>query len=79
VFWVRHLHRADVLVCGLIVHADGTLLIVFAARNRYLIHRISYTAPVLDIQHKVADLRAFRMRAETRPLLAASSGFPCCG
>jgi len=48
-----------------VAHAYGVLLIVFAARNLYLIHRIDYAAPVLDIQRKLAGLRAFRVRVET--------------
>jgi len=63
--WASHLHRPDVLVCGVVAHAYGVLLIVFAARNLYLIHRIDYAAPVLDIQRKLAGLRAFRVRVET--------------
>ncbi len=63
--WASHLHMPGVLVCGLVVHAYGLLLIVFAARNLYLIHRIDYAAPVLAIQHRIAALRAFRVRVET--------------
>ena len=65
VLWASHLHMPDVLVCGLVAHAYGLLLIFFAARNLYLIHRIDYAAPVLDIQHRIAALRAFRVRVET--------------
>jgi hypothetical protein len=63
--WASHLHMPGVLVCGLVAHAYGLLLIVFAARNLYLIRRIDYAAPVLDIQHRIAALRAFRVRVET--------------
>jgi len=63
--WTSHLHMPGVLVCGVVAHAYGLLLIAFAARNLYLIHRIDYAAPVLDIQHRIAALRAFRVRVET--------------
>lgn len=62
--WTTHLQRTEVLVCGLVAHAYGVLLIVFAARNLYLLHRIDYSAPVLDLQRRVAGLRAFRVRVE---------------
>lgn len=65
VLWASHLHQPDVLVCGLVAHAYGLLLTIFAARNLYLIHRIDYAAPVLDIQRRIAALRAFRVRVET--------------
>lgn len=64
VLWTTHWHQAAVLVCGLVAHAYGLLLIVFAARNLYLIQRIDYAAPVLDIQRRIAELRAFRVRVE---------------
>jgi hypothetical protein len=64
VLWTTHLQRVDVLVCGLVAHAYGVLLVIFSARNLYLIHRIDYAAPVLDIQRRIAALRAFRTRVE---------------
>lgn len=63
-FWTTHLQPLHLLVCGLLVHAFGVLLIVFSARNLYLIQRIDYAAPVLDIQRRIAELRAFRVRIE---------------
>lgn len=62
--WATHLRRTDVLACGLAAHAYGVLLIVFAARNLYLIQRIDHAAPVLEIQRKIAELRTFRVRVE---------------
>jgi hypothetical protein len=72
--WATHLHRVDVLVCGLVAHAYGVLLIMFSARNLYLIHHIDYTAPVLDIQRRIAALRAFRTRVEV-PVNAVAGCF----
>lgn len=72
--WTTHLQRVDVLVCGLVAHAYGVLLIIFSARNLYLIHRIDYAAPVLDIQRRIAALRAFRTRVEV-PVNAVAGCF----
>jgi hypothetical protein len=52
------------LVCGLLVHAFGLLLIVFSVRILYLIQRIDYATPVVGIQRDIARLRAFRVRVE---------------
>lgn len=64
-FWTTHWQPLHLLVCGLLVHAYGLLLIILAARNLHLIQRIDYAAPVLDIQRRMAALRAFRVRVET--------------
>ncbi|MGH8232889.1 MAG: hypothetical protein ACREPU_01655 [Rhodanobacteraceae bacterium] len=74
VLWASHLHQPDVLVCGLVAHAYGLLLTIFAARNLYLIRQIDYAAPVLDIQRRIAMLRAFRVRVET-PVNAVAGCF----
>jgi hypothetical protein len=63
-FWGTHLRPWHLLVCGLLVHAFGLLLIVFSVRNLYLIQRIDYATPVVDIQRDIARLRAFRVRVE---------------
>jgi hypothetical protein len=63
-FWATHLHRPYLFVCGLLVHAYGLLLIVFAARTLYLVQRIDYAAPVMLIQRRLSDLRAWRVRVE---------------
>ncbi|MGH8213950.1 MAG: hypothetical protein ACREPP_12060 [Rhodanobacteraceae bacterium] len=73
VLWTTHLQRVDVLACGLVANAYGVLLIAFAARNLYLIHCIDHAAPVLDIQRKIAGLRAFRVRVE-----APVNAVVCC-
>lgn len=63
-FWVEHRDVAHLVVCGLLVHAYGVLLIVFAARVLYLLQRIDHAAPVVTIQRQLADLRAWRVRVE---------------
>ncbi|HEY0199312.1 MAG TPA: hypothetical protein VGC19_12355 [Rhodanobacter sp.] len=63
-FWMDHRQVIHLLVCGLLVHVCGLLFIIFAARNLYLIQRIDYAAPVLEIQRRLADLCAWRARVE---------------
>ncbi len=64
-FWATRLHITHLLICGLVVHAYGLMLVVFAARNLYLMHRIDYAEPVMMIQSRLADLRAWKYRVET--------------
>jgi hypothetical protein len=64
VFWTTHAHVTHLLVCGLLVHAYGLLLIVFAVRALYLIRCLDYSTPVLAIQRRLADLRAWRVHVE---------------
>jgi hypothetical protein len=63
-FWATRWHVMHLLICGLLVHLYGILLIVFAARVLYLIQRMDYAAPVLVIQRQLADLRSWRVRVE---------------
>lgn len=63
--WAGHIGQIGVMVCGMVVHAYGLLLIVFAARNLFLVRAIDFAAPVLDVQRSLARLRAFRVRVET--------------
>ena len=63
-FWVDHRQVPHLLICGLLVHVCGLLFILSAARNLYLIQRIDYAAPVLEIQRRLTDLRAWRLRVE---------------
>lgn len=65
VLWTTHLHQAVVLACGLAAHAYGLLLVIFSARNLYLVWRIDCALPVLELQRRLAALRAFRVRVET--------------
>jgi hypothetical protein len=51
------------MVCGISVHVYGLMLILFAARDLYLIRRLDYAAPVLALQKRLADLRAWHVQA----------------
>jgi hypothetical protein len=64
VFWVGHRDVVHLVVCGLLVHAYGVLLIVFAARVLWLVQRIDHAAPVVAIQRQIAELRAWRVHVE---------------
>lgn len=73
-FWVPRTAILHFLVWGWLVHAFGIVMIVTAARNLYLIKQIDYAAPVLDIQRRIASLRAWRVRVEA-PLYAVTGSF----
>ncbi|MGH8094949.1 MAG: hypothetical protein ACREIF_16000 [Chthoniobacterales bacterium] len=62
-FWVNHLGVAHLMIYGISLHAYGVMLIVFAARDLYLIQRLDFAAPVLALQKQIADLRTWHLRA----------------
>ena len=62
-FWYDHLGIAHLMFYGISLHAYGIMLIVFAARDLFLIKRLDYAAPVLALQKQVADLRDWHVRA----------------
>ena len=61
-FWVAHRHVPHLMLCGILLHAYSVLLIIFAARDLHLIRSLDYTAPVLQIQRQLAELRVRRVR-----------------
>jgi hypothetical protein len=62
-FWVNHIHAPLLLTCGLLLHVYGIMFIAFAARDLLLIRQIDYAGPVIDIQKRLAELRAWHLRA----------------
>lgn len=62
IFWIHHRRAIDLLASGLLMHAYGIALILFGARAQYLIGRIDYSAPVVEIQKRLAELRRFYVR-----------------
>lgn len=62
-FWVDHLGVVHLMIYGISVHLYGIMLIVFAARDLFLIKQFDYAAPVLVLQKQIADLRAWHHRA----------------
>lgn len=73
-YWTTHSGTAHQLVLGVLVQAFGIVMIVFSARNLALIQRIDYAAPVLDIQRRLLELRAWRVRVEG-PVFAVIGSF----
>jgi serine/threonine-protein kinase len=62
-FWVDHLGTPHLMIYGLSFHAYGLMMILFAARDLFLLQRLDYTAPVLTLQKQLADLRRWHVQA----------------
>jgi hypothetical protein len=60
---VEHWGQWHVVVYGLCLHLYGLMLTAFAGRDLVSIARIDYAAPVLEIQKRLATLRADRIRS----------------
>lgn len=58
-FWVAHRSVPHLLVCGLLMHAYGLVLILFGARMHVLLGRLDFGGPVLELQRRLAELRRF--------------------
>jgi hypothetical protein len=63
-FWSTHVHVWQAMACGIAMQVFGTLAVIFPARVLALAYTIDYAAPVLDIQRRVAQLRAWRVKVE---------------
>ncbi|MBE1162848.1 hypothetical protein IGX34_20895 [Dyella sp. 7MK23] len=63
-FWSSHLHIWQAMACGIAMQVFGTLAIIFPARVLSLAQTIDYAAPVLEIQRRLAQLRAWRVKVE---------------
>jgi hypothetical protein len=61
-FWFDHLGVPHAMFYGISLHAYGIMLIIFAARDLSLIHRLDYAAPVLELQKQIAELRQWHVR-----------------
>ncbi|MEO5718731.1 MAG: hypothetical protein ABIR29_09195 [Chthoniobacterales bacterium] len=62
-FWVDHLGVAHLMIYGISLHAYGIMMIVFAARDLFIIRHFDYAAPVLALQKQIAELRRWHLRA----------------
>jgi hypothetical protein len=62
-FWFDHIGKPHLVIYGLLLHAYGIMMIVFALRDMVFIHEIDYGAPVVAIQKQIARVRAWRQRA----------------
>lgn len=61
-FWTRHLDSPQAVVYGVALHLYGLMLGGFAVRDLVHIGRIDFAGPVLDIQRRLAELAAWRLR-----------------
>ncbi len=68
-FWSSHLGEVGSVICGVAMQAFGTLAVIVAARTLAMVQGIDYAAPVLEIQRRIAGLRAWRVKVEA-PLFA---------
>jgi hypothetical protein len=62
-FWVRNLGTPHLVVIGATLHAYALMMIIGGARDIYLIRRIDYAAPVLEIQQRLIELRAWLLKS----------------
>ncbi|MCX7514681.1 hypothetical protein [Frateuria sp. STR12] len=73
-YWAGHLETLHRIVLGVTVQVFGIVMVAFAGRILHLVLEIDYTAPVLDIQRRLAQLRAWRVRIEA-PVFAVVGSF----
>jgi hypothetical protein len=60
--WIAYWPSVHLVVCGLLLHAYAVLLTAQAARDLYMIGSIDYSASVVHIQKRLAQLYAWRVR-----------------
>jgi len=72
-FWVEHLATPHLVVIGASLHLYALMLIVGGLRDIYLVRRIDYAAPVLEIQRQLTELRAWLL--ESAPVFGAIGCF----
>lgn len=74
VFWSTHLGEWRSMACGIAMQVFGTLMVAFAGKLLFSLHGIDYAAPVLDIQRRLAAMRAWRLKVEA-PMLVLLGAF----
>lgn len=63
-FWVPHRGVLHLLVCGLLVQGFGLLMIMSSGEVLARIRKLDHGAPVAELQRRLAELRAWRVRVE---------------
>jgi hypothetical protein len=63
-FWSTHRDVWQAMACGIAMQAFGTLALIFPARLLSMQQAIDYAAPVLEIQRRLARMRAWRVKVE---------------
>lgn len=72
-FWSAHLGIWQAMACGIVMQLIGTLTFAFPIRLLAMQQGIDYAAPVLDIQRRLARMRAWRVKVEA-PVFAVLGG-----
>ena len=62
-FWLEHLATPHFVVIGATLHLYALMMIIGGARDLFMIHRIDYAAPVVEIQLRLAELRAWLLKS----------------
>jgi len=61
--WVRHLGNPPIVICGIILHVYGVMVIGFAAHVCNRISRIDYSNPVAEVRGNLEKVRAAYLRS----------------
>ena len=72
-FWSTHLGIWQAVACGVFMQLFGTLAFAFPIRLLVMQQGIDYAAPVLEIQRRLAQMRAWRVKVEA-PVFAVLGG-----
>lgn len=62
-YWIPRADEPVVLASGLLLHAYTLMIAAFAARDLVLLSRVDASEPVVSIQKRLAELRAWRLRS----------------
>lgn len=73
-FWASHLSDWRAIACGVAVQVAGIVMLALAVRLLHAVQAIDLAAPVVEIQRRIAALRAWRARVEA-PLLVLLGAF----
>ena len=61
-FWFDHLGVAHLMIYGISLHLYGLMLIIFGARDLFLIRQADYAAPVVALQRQLAAIRTWHLQ-----------------
>ena len=71
--WSTHLDIWQAMACGIFMQLFGTLAFALPIRLLMMQQGIDYAAPVLEIQRRLAQMRAWRVKVEA-PVFAVLGG-----
>lgn len=72
-FWATHTGIWQAMACGIFMQLSGTLTLAFPIRLLVMQQGIDVAAPVVEIQRRIAQMRAWRVRVEA-PVFAVLGG-----